>query len=164
MPNCKTCERAFAPKRRQQYCSPECRPSYRSPKTNRRRGVVTDGYLSFVSHGHPRANKRTGQLAVHVSVAYRKYGDGRHRCHWCSRPIAWEKSAVPYAQKLVIDHVNGSTTDFTPENLVVSCARCNMLRGRVDRVLRMMTRSQRVAFLQSIADLDQFRGAPIRIT
>jgi hypothetical protein len=169
--NCKHCGSPFPARQRQEYCSPQCRPSFSERKTTRRRGVVTNGYPSYVEHGHPRANKKSGQLAVHVAVAYAKCGPGPHKCHWCDRNIDWERSQIPLvhedgapittidgrqcygnAEKLMVDHVNGNKDDWAEKNVVLSCRRCNTLRGAPRGTMQYMTREHRVAFLQSIAE------------
>lgn len=84
-------------------------------------------YLIRDMPGHPLA-KTSGKVYVHQAVLYAAIGPGAHACHWCTTTVRWELG-VGEADRLVVDHLNGTGDDNRPENLVPSCNRCNSMRG-----------------------------------
>lgn len=72
-----------------------------------------------------------GQLAEHRLVLWEKLGckslDCEHECHWsCGKTLTWSDGRLG----IQADHLDGDTLNNNPENLVVSCVRCNVERGR----------------------------------
>lgn len=78
--------------------------------------------------GHPLASKN-GQVYVHRLVLWQLIGPGAHNCHWCGRIIRWDSERRD-PDALHVDHLNDHGDDNRPENLVASCPRCNIARGR----------------------------------
>lgn len=74
-----------------------------------------------------------GQLAEHRLVLWEKLGckslDCEHECHWsCGKTLTWSDGRLG----IQADHLDGDTLNNNPENLVVSCVRCNVERGRAE--------------------------------
>jgi hypothetical protein len=79
--------------------------------------------------GHPIA-PAGGLVAEARFVLYEKVGPGPHPCHWCGKVVPWvvgQKGNVD--ECIVADHLNADPLNDSPENLVVSCGRCNRTRG-----------------------------------
>lgn len=87
------------------------------------------GYVIRKAPQHPLAGK-TGWVFEHRLVAYDKYGDGPHPCHWCGVSLMWPD--------IVVDHLNEKKTDNRPGNLVVACSPCNRARGSMVSFIRRM--------------------------
>ena len=61
---------------------------------------------------------------THTAAAVRsQYGRQRGRCYWCGKKVPWGKKHVDHVVPLALGGSNG------PENLVVSCVRCNARKG-----------------------------------
>ena len=102
----------------------------------------SDGYYVSIYADHPLAGKN-GVVREHRVVAYDKYGDGPHPCHWCGTVLQWVD--------ICVDHLNNIKSDNSPSNLVVSCNGCNGSRARVlSFVARLLP--ERRADLQSMID------------
>jgi hypothetical protein len=84
------------------------------------------GYIKLLEPNHPLADSG-GYVYEHRSVAHEKYGEGMQECHWCATSLEWSS--------VVIDHLNDSKEDNSPNNLVTSCNACNRLRGALYHVL-----------------------------
>jgi len=82
--------------------------------------TVSAGYRLIKDASHP-LTWLSGWVSEHRSVAYAKYGEGPHPCHWCGVVHEWND--------LVVDHLNERKADNTPSNLVVACSPCNRARG-----------------------------------
>lgn len=86
--------------------------------------------------GHPLAG-RTGLVYKHRVVLHEAIGAGRHRCHWCERPVAWLPALFAYdIAALVVDHVDEDKQNNDLSNLVPSCLQCNSARARQSRAER----------------------------
>lgn len=70
--------------------------------------------------GHPLAPP-SGRVRVSRVVLYDKLDGQAGDCHWCGDALTWET--------LCADHLNGTTNDNRPENLVGSCRGCNANRS-----------------------------------
>ena len=85
------------------------------------------GYVVLSMHrGHPLAGP-TGEVLEHRFVLYNMIGPGMHQCHWCERELHWGGRE---SGSIRADHLNGDCHDNRPENLVASCHRCNIKRGK----------------------------------
>ena len=102
----------------------------------------SDGYYVNISADHPLAGKN-GVVREHRVVAYDKYGDGPHSCHWCGTVLQWVD--------ICVDHMNNVRSDNTPDNLVVSCNGCNGSRGRMFSFMEKLLPERR-ADLRSMID------------
>lgn len=79
--------------------------------------------------GHPIA-PASGLIAEARFVLYEKAGPGPHPCHWCGKVVPWVVGKKGNADdSIVADHLNADPLNDSPENLVVSCGRCNRTRG-----------------------------------
>ena len=71
----------------------------------------------------------SGEVYAHRQEGRKKYPDNENECHWCLRPIFWDEvKTSKYA--LVIDHLDEDRSHNDPNNLVASCPRCNLRRGK----------------------------------
>ncbi len=84
------------------------------------RAVKKDGYVRLILPQHPLAIS-AGYVLEHRKVLYDRYGPGVHPCFWCGNTLEWKD--------IVGDHLNEIKEDNSPENLVISCNKCNRLRG-----------------------------------
>jgi hypothetical protein len=82
--------------------------------------MLSGGYRIIKDADHP-LTQGNGWVAQHRAVAYEKYGEGPHPCHWCGSIHDWPD--------LVVDHLNEHKADNVPSNLVVACNPCNRMRG-----------------------------------
>ena len=89
----------------------------------------SNGYVMVKAPGHSLAGKN-GWAFEHRVVAFRKYGEGPHDCHWCGISLQWSE--------IVVDHINEVKTDNRPDNLVVACTPCNRARGSMISFIRRM--------------------------
>src|SRR5690606_29961346 len=88
---------------------------------------VVSRYQYTTRRGHPLSTP-SGKIPVHRIVLYEKIGPGPHTCHHCGTEINWMPGHRTQPGALTVDHLNGDTTDNSPENLVPSCHRCNFMR------------------------------------
>ena len=89
-------------------------------------------YKYLTRRDHPLAPP-SGRLPEHRVVLYDKVGPGPLPCHWgCGRWVVWSHKRTSEGC-LVTDHVDGDPTNNHPDNLVVSCQTCNLIRGRDSR-------------------------------
>lgn len=97
------------------------------------------GYLYGYAPEHPLASN-AGTIFEHRRVAYEKYGDGPHPCNWCDDELEWKV--------IQVDHLDWKRSNNDPDNLVVSCKTCNVMRkapvveqaARNAHTLRAMTK------------------------
>lgn len=83
----------------------------------------TSGYILIHAPDHPLTLRHSGSKEYqHRVVFYDANGDGPFNCHWCGCDATWDEMHV--------DHVNAVKDDNRIENLVASCATCNIERGR----------------------------------
>ena len=116
-----------------------CGPHHRDHATEKRKAKVAkgvlapiikpailrrhpDGYLVGYAPDHPLSTT-SGNVLDHRRVAYNKYGEGPHPCHWCSVVLEW--------RVIQVDHLDWVRDNNHPDNLVVSCQPCN--NGRQQR-------------------------------
>ncbi len=97
----------------------------KSAKTTRYRSVG-------VSFDHPLSQGvsdcgRYGKVYEHRLVLFNKVGPGNQECYWCKKQVFWMKEV--HSNAIVADHLDGNEWNNTPENLVVSCRRCNIQRS-----------------------------------
>lgn len=85
-----------------------------------------DGYVKYIGYAHPATNA-SGITSEHRIVLWDKLGGKDANCHWCEKPLSWAKT-YPEDGAMVTDHVNTVKNDNRPENLVPSCALCNITR------------------------------------
>ena len=80
------------------------------------------GYLVQRAPGHSLTKKRRGNYEYqHRVVFYDRHGEGPFSCHWCDEVVSWDTMHV--------DHKDEDITNNDPDNLVPSCARCNLWRN-----------------------------------
>lgn len=80
----------------------------------------SQGYRLVKAKGHPRS-LGLGRAYEHRVVYTDAHGEGPFKCHWCAIEVTWETMHV--------DHLNEDKTDNRVDNLVASCALCNMHRS-----------------------------------
>lgn len=135
MPTCEWCQKEFTPtghssKTPQRFCSQHCAGHWRnSQRPPAQYHQDYKPYKSVKLSGHPLADK-SGCVAEHRLVLYKKIGPGKHKCNWCGREIEWQPGNHVHDNALTTDHLNNDTLDNDPDNLVPSCHRCNCKRGK----------------------------------
>lgn len=92
-------------------------------------GWLCHGYRVQMMPDHPLAS-RLGRVFVHRVVLYGKIGPGEHACHWCNKPVSWDRRENGGEFTLIADHVDENTLNNDPSNLVPSCWKCNVGRGK----------------------------------
>lgn len=92
-------------------------------------GWSSHGYRVLSDPDHPLAT-RIGRVFEHRKVLYAKIGPGEHPCHWCSKPVSWDRKENAGEFTLITDHLDEDTLNNAPENLVPSCWKCNVGRGK----------------------------------
>ncbi len=88
------------------------------------RYITNQGYVMFRYQNHPLASQ-FGEVLEHRKVLWDKVGDGEHCCNWCGRILSWGG-----AGGIHVDHLDDDRLNNSPENLVVSCKKCNGDRGK----------------------------------
>lgn len=91
-------------------------------KTTRYRTVA-------ISLDHPLAQDSGngyGKVYEHRLVLFNKIGPSSHKCYWCEKPIKWVESG---SDAIVADHLDEDGWNNSPDNIVVSCRRCNIQRS-----------------------------------
>jgi len=90
------------------------------------------GYVLKMAKGHLLCvGKPSGsRIYEHRMKFFDAYGGESHPCHWCGTFVKFDDMHV--------DHLNAVRTDNQIENLVASCAKCNMARG-----IQKMKKTQR---------------------
>lgn len=83
------------------------------------------GYIKLRQPGHPLADPQ-GYIYEHRAVAYRVAGPGPQPCFWCGVQLVWDRN-------LHIDHLDHNRGNNDPDNLVISCRRCNTSRKENDK-------------------------------
>ena len=77
-----------------------------------------------LAHSRNRKARILGNGGTHTAADVRsQYGRQRGRCYWCGKKVPWGKKHVDHVVPLALGGSNG------PENLVVSCVRCNARKG-----------------------------------
>lgn len=88
------------------------------------------GYvLSYSQKDHPLAIN--GKVFQHRMLLYDLIGPGEHPCYWCGMLLLWGQ--------ITVDHLNEIKHDNRHENLVVSCNKCNRLRGALMPFIRSLS-------------------------
>ena len=108
------------------------------------RFVNGEGYVRLIFPGHPLAQSRTGYVFEHRKVLFDKYGEGQHPCFWCGRPLSWSGIRG--------DHLNEVKGDNRPDNLVISCNKCNRARGALLPFVRRMRLEALPVFFDCVRD------------
>lgn len=97
------------------------------PQVNRR--ISTGGYWQVRAEGHA-VSSRAGWAYEHRVVLFDKIGPGLiAECHWCSTELRWDHTYPKHLDAVVADHLDENKLNNAPENLVPSCARCNLARS-----------------------------------
>lgn len=82
-----------------------------------------------MSTNHPLRPPGSSYIYEHRLVLWNKIGPGPHPCyHGCGRMIDWIPGAGARRGSLVVDHLDNSTQNNDPANLVPSCNPCNQGR------------------------------------
>lgn len=93
-------------------------------------GWISHGYRVLPAAGHPLSSK-DDRVFEHRMVLFDKIGPGGHPCHWCGVMVRWLNGDGAGAQgALIADHVDTDTLNNDPANLVPSCWKCNVGRGK----------------------------------
>ena len=92
-------------------------------------GWISHGYRVLPAPGHPLAT-RLGRVFEHRMVLYAKIGPGEHPCHWCGRAVNWDRKENAGDATLIADHLDEDTLNNDRANLVPSCWKCNVNRGK----------------------------------
>jgi len=120
---CDVCGKPYtrAPSHVGKYCSTDCRRAgHRKETTAGRRMVnVPQHPLTSTSSIIPEYRK----------LLYEAIGSGTHPCHHCGIPVTWSPGAGCTSDALVVDHLDRNPRNDSPENLVPSCQRCNVLNS-----------------------------------
>lgn len=82
--------------------------------------LASNGYVMELAHGHPLSDA-SGRVYQHRLVYHRHNGNGPFKCYHCEKSVTWKD--------MHIDHLDCNKTNNSIENIVASCARCNMARG-----------------------------------
>ena len=106
------------------------------------------GYIYERGYWDHPLSARKGIILQHRRIAYAKYGAGPQQCFWCGISIRWSKSgkAVLDVDACTVDHLNEDRSDNREDNLVLSCTRCNISRGRMRPFIRSLL-PERIDFL-----------------
>ena len=81
------------------------RPKKKKRKTSRT-GSVEKGWKRItIGPGHPLVDRR-GRAMEHRLILFTQIGSGWHKCHWCGKPVAWQRSWPKSKDALVVDHLN----------------------------------------------------------
>ena len=92
-----------------------------------KRHITDMGYIK-IKASHTLSDKR-GWVSEHRLVLFNKIGPGKHPCYWCGREVDFDLEYPKDLGALVIDHLDGNKENNNPDNLVPSCAVCNLKRG-----------------------------------
>lgn len=84
------------------------------------RRINKSGYELEPNADHPLASNN-GYLYIHRGVAWDKHSGICPPCFWCNKEISWKLCHI--------DHLNGVKHDNRADNLEVTCAQCNRMRG-----------------------------------
>ena len=86
------------------------------------------GYVKYIGYNHPAANP-SGVTAEHRIILWDKLKGKGAMCHWgCGTWVSWDRVHPIDKNALVADHLNLIKDDNHPDNLVPSCAHCNVTR------------------------------------
>lgn len=86
------------------------------------RKIHANGYILIRVPEHPLALRRDAAFEYeHRVVFYNAHGEGPFACHWCECEVTWSDMHV--------DHKDGVRDNNADDNLVPSCAPCNIARG-----------------------------------
>jgi len=100
---------------------------------NRRR-VDKRGYVSLKFSSN--LSQSNGWIYEHRLVLFNKIGSGKHLCHWCGMEVDFDLEYPKDLGALVVDHLDDDKENNSPENLVPSCALCNLKRGNHEDIHR----------------------------
>lgn len=93
---------------------------------------------------HPMRSKKSNMLYEHRMVAYDSRNGICDDCFWCGKELTWESC--------VIDHLNEDKHDNRPDNLLVSCPRCNRGRGAMLNLISYLKPEVMDIFYKAIED------------
>lgn len=93
-----------------------------------KRHMTDNGYVK-IKEKHVLSDKH-GWISEHRIVLFNKIGPGIHLCHWCGKEVDFDLSYPKHLNGLVSDHIDGNKEHNDPDNLVPSCALCNMKRTK----------------------------------
>lgn len=93
-------------------------------------GQPSGDYKVLATQQHPLV-RRWQQVPEHQKILYDTVGPGPHPCYWndtylCGKlELDWQNGQAG----IVVDHLDGDTTNNSPSNLAVSCNGCNLRRS-----------------------------------
>lgn len=91
---------------------------------------------------HYMATDKSGLLYEHRMVAYDVRNGICEPCFWCGIELDWKSC--------VIDHLNEDKHDNSPENLLISCVKCNRARGSILGFVERMKEDSLPIFYEAI--------------
>lgn len=112
------------------YCSKPC--FYEGRKAKNAGKLKSRRMLR--KHEHPLADK-WGRVLESRWIVYELIGPGPHECHWCGVEVNWVVGKRGAAEgALVVDHVDGDSSNNAASNLVPSCQPCNVWRDHPHKI------------------------------
>jgi 5-methylcytosine-specific restriction endonuclease McrA len=123
---CGVCGTIFhsSPSHRRKYCSRACGDIGRTKPIEELRANYR---MKVLPPDHPL---RVNAVAVpeHRVILWNRYGPGTHSCHRCGKSVTW--FGRPASELIVTDHLDQNSKNNDPENLAISCQRCNTMNTK----------------------------------
>lgn len=101
---------------------------------------LAGGYVRVKRSTHPLVNKG-GWMYEHREVAYDTNNGVCPTCFWCNVDLKWGYTHI--------DHLDDNKINNKPENLVVSCPKCNRIRGAMKSFIQRLSIGSFEAFVSN---------------
>ena len=132
--SCLQCSREFTVNsaydaRKRKFCSRGC-----AARSQWKDEVWQGRRYRFVGRDHPLSN---GNRCIQEqrAILWDRIGPGPHTCHYCGEEVNWRVGIKGGGNgALIAEHKDRDPRNNSPENLVPSCQRCNILN--CDRIIR----------------------------